>query len=191
MQSEWQRVRTVVESASELSPELCEPFVERSLPDRSLCRRELELLSESDDGKWPEHSGPAVPAAGAPDWPLLGKSLNRFDLVGAVGRGGMGASSAVSNFTGEARLASSLNHPGHRHHTRVFVTDNLPAGVAMYGATATTSAAAVPAGSPYFDIGPIVANGIITFTLRFTRKATRTITCTELLNDRLRAEDAP
>jgi uncharacterized repeat protein (TIGR02543 family) len=56
-----------------------------------------------------------------------------------------------------------------------FVTDNLPAGVALYGATGTTSAAA-PAGSPYVDIGPIAGNGIVTFTLQFTRTATQTIT---------------
>jgi uncharacterized repeat protein (TIGR02543 family) len=57
-----------------------------------------------------------------------------------------------------------------------FVTDNLPAGVALYGATGTTSAAAAPAGSPYVDIGPIAGNGIVTFTLQFTRTATQTIT---------------
>jgi len=59
-----------------------------------------------------------------------------------------------------------------------FVTDNLPAGVAMYAATGTTSAAAAPAGSPYVDIGPITGNGITTFTLQFTRTGTQTITYT-------------
>jgi len=131
-QAEWQRVWAVVESASELPEDSREPFVELSLPDPSLRRRALELLSESDDGEQPEDPGPA-----APDWPLLGKTLHRFEIVGAIGRGGMGevyrafdpdldryvaikciagrrlgTSSAVANFTREARLASSLNHPG-------------------------------------------------------------------------------
>jgi Tol biopolymer transport system component len=132
-QAEWQRVWAVVESASELPPESRESFVEQSLPDPSQCRRALELLSESDDGA-PEDPAPADATA---DWPLLGKSLHRFEIVGPIGRGGMGevyrafdpdlgryvaiksiagrrlgTSSAVSNFTREARLASSLNHPG-------------------------------------------------------------------------------
>jgi uncharacterized repeat protein (TIGR02543 family) len=59
-----------------------------------------------------------------------------------------------------------------------FVTDNLPAGVAMYAPTGTTSAAAAPAGSPYVDVGGIAANGITTFTVQFTRTATQTITYT-------------
>jgi len=58
-----------------------------------------------------------------------------------------------------------------------FVLDGLPAGVAVRSPSGYTSAA-LPAGSPYKEAGPIAAGGSVSLTIQFTRTGTEPITYT-------------
>lgn len=58
-----------------------------------------------------------------------------------------------------------------------YVLDSLPAGVALKAPSGFTSAA-LPAGSPYLEAGPIGAGATVTITLQFTRSGTQAITYT-------------
>jgi hypothetical protein len=58
-----------------------------------------------------------------------------------------------------------------------YVADSLPAGVAMYQPSGYTSAA-LPAGSPYKEAGPIAPGATVTLTVQFTRTGTPAITYT-------------
>jgi uncharacterized repeat protein (TIGR01451 family) len=56
-----------------------------------------------------------------------------------------------------------------------YVADALPAGVTMVGPTGMTSAA-LPAGSPYRELGPLAEGADVTLTVEFTRSGTPPVT---------------
>jgi hypothetical protein len=58
-----------------------------------------------------------------------------------------------------------------------YVLDSLHAGVTMSNPSGTTNAA-LPAGSPYLEAGPIGAGATVTLTIHFTRTGTPPITYT-------------
>ena len=58
-----------------------------------------------------------------------------------------------------------------------FVADGLPAGVSMTAPDGTTSAA-LPAGSPYKEFGPIGAGQSVSLTIQWSRTATQPISWT-------------
>ncbi len=134
-QEEWRRVYAVYEEAANLPPEEQAAFVESKLPDPEHRNRALQLLAGLNE---PEDVGDEE-APPAPNRPELrpGDFLGRFQLVEEIGRGGMGTvyratdpdlarpvaikcfgggsfgtSAAVGSFIREARMASTLNHPG-------------------------------------------------------------------------------
>jgi serine/threonine protein kinase len=132
---DWRTVWQVYGSASELPEERQRSFVESSLTAPELRQKAFELLRGLGDTESAEGNGgsPAAP----PEWRFLRQPLGRFEMTGALGRGGagevyrafdpelgrsvaikciapsrLGAPSAVSHFIHEARSASALNHPG-------------------------------------------------------------------------------
>jgi hypothetical protein len=58
-----------------------------------------------------------------------------------------------------------------------YVLDSLPAGVTMVHPSGATSVA-LPAGSPYLEIGPIGAGATVSLTIQFTRTGTQAIAYT-------------
>jgi serine/threonine protein kinase len=130
-QDDWSKVWEIYSAASQVPLGQRRGLVESSLPEGPLRDKAFELLEEAED-----EDGPAA-AAPAAEWQLLGTSLGRFQILSAVGRGGMGevygafdseldrhvavkciapanfgSSNAVAAFLREARAASALNHPG-------------------------------------------------------------------------------
>jgi hypothetical protein len=77
--------------------------------------------------------------------------------------------------TGMYSQTVKLTNNGPALSAAAFVLDSLPAGVTVANSDGTTSAA-LPAGSPYKEAGPIGAGATVTFTLQFTRNSTSAIT---------------
>ena len=84
---------------------------------------------------------------------------------------------SLSRATGRYSQAVKLTNNGAALPAAAYVLDSLPSGVAMYQPDGYTSAA-LPAGSPYKEVGPIGAGASETFTIQFTRTGTPPITYT-------------
>jgi hypothetical protein len=80
-----------------------------------------------------------------------------------------------SRITGRYSQTVKLTNSGAALPAAAYVLDSLPAGVSMYSPDGYTSAA-LPAGSPYKEVGPIGAGATVTFTLQFVRSGTPAIT---------------
>ncbi len=92
----------------------------------------------------------------------------------------MSVSESVVSFNRISGLYSQtvkLTNNGAALPAAALVLDSLPAGVAVYEPSGYTSAA-LPAGSPYVELGPIAAGATITVTIKFTRTGTPPITWT-------------
>ena len=83
----------------------------------------------------------------------------------------------VDRLTGRFRRTITVVNSGPALTASAFVTDALPAGVAMHLPNGTTSATS-PTGSPYREMGAFGSGATITLTLEFTRTATQAITYT-------------
>jgi uncharacterized repeat protein (TIGR01451 family) len=84
---------------------------------------------------------------------------------------------SLSRATGRYSQTVKLTNNGAALAAAAYVLDSLPSGVAMYQPDGYTSAA-LPAGSPYKEAGPIGAGASVTFTIQFTRTGTPSITYT-------------
>ncbi len=83
----------------------------------------------------------------------------------------------LNRSTGRYSQTVKLTNNGAALPAAAYVLDSLPDGVAMIGPTGYTSAA-LPAGSPYEEAGPIEANGTVTFTIQLSRTGTQAVTYT-------------
>jgi hypothetical protein len=83
----------------------------------------------------------------------------------------------VNRLTGVVNQTVKLTNNGAALSAAAFVLDSLPAGLKVYEPSGYTSAA-LPAGSPYKEVGPIAAGATVTFTIQFTRAGTPPITYT-------------
>jgi hypothetical protein len=81
---------------------------------------------------------------------------------------------SLSRATGRYSQTVKLTNNGAALPAAAYVLDSLPSGVAMYQPDGYTSAA-LPAGSPYKEAGPIGAGASETFTIQFTRIGTPSI----------------
>jgi uncharacterized repeat protein (TIGR01451 family) len=77
--------------------------------------------------------------------------------------------------TGRYAQTVTLTNVGAALAAVAYVADGLPAGVAMFMPSGVTSTA-LPAGSPYKELGPIAAGATMTYTIEFTRTGTPAIT---------------
>jgi hypothetical protein len=82
-----------------------------------------------------------------------------------------------NRITGRYSQTVKLTNNGAALPAAAYVLDSLPAGVAMYEPDGYTSAA-LPAGSPYKEAGPIGAGASVTLTIQFTRTGTPALTYT-------------
>jgi hypothetical protein len=83
----------------------------------------------------------------------------------------------LNRITGSYNQTVKLTNNGAALPAAAYVLDSLPSGVTVSSATGFTSAA-LPAGSPYVEAGPIGANGTVTLTMQFTRTGTQAVTYT-------------
>lgn len=81
----------------------------------------------------------------------------------------------LSRATGRYNQTVKVTNNGAALPAAAYVLDSLPSGVAMYQPDGFTSAA-LPAGSPYKEIGPIGAGASITFSIQLTRTGTPPLT---------------
>jgi hypothetical protein len=79
--------------------------------------------------------------------------------------------------TGVYSQTVKLTNNGAALSAAAFVLDSLPSGVAVSNQDGYTSAA-LPAGSPYKEAGPIGAGATVTLTIQFTRTGTPAVTYT-------------
>ena len=92
----------------------------------------------------------------------------------------LGVSASVvtlNRLTGLYSQTVKLTNNGPALSAAAYVADNLPAGVALYQPSGTTSAA-LPSGSPYKEAGPIGAGATVTMVIQFTRTGNSAITYT-------------
>ncbi len=82
-----------------------------------------------------------------------------------------------NRITGLYTQTVKLTNNGPALTAAAYVLDSLPAGVTMYQPSGYTSAA-LPAGSPYKEAGPIGAGATVTLTVQFTRTGTPAFTYT-------------
>ena len=83
----------------------------------------------------------------------------------------------LSRITGRFSQTIKVTNNGAALPAAAYVLDSLPSGVAMYQPDGFTSAA-LPAGSPYKEIGPIGAGATVTFAIQLTRSGTPPLTYT-------------
>jgi uncharacterized repeat protein (TIGR01451 family) len=83
----------------------------------------------------------------------------------------------LNRITGIYSQTVKLTNNGTALPAAAYVFDSLPTGVTVSSATGFTSAA-LPAGSPYAEAGPIGANATVTLTIQFTRAGTQAVTYT-------------
>ena len=83
----------------------------------------------------------------------------------------------LNRITGLYSQTVKLTNNGPALTAAAYVADSLPAGVAMYQPSGYTSAA-LPAGSPYKEVGPVGAGATVTLTVQYTRTGTPPITYT-------------
>jgi uncharacterized repeat protein (TIGR01451 family) len=83
----------------------------------------------------------------------------------------------LNRITGSYNQTVKLTNNGAALPAAAYVLDSLPSGVTVSSATGFTSAA-LPAGSPYVEAGPIGANGTVTLTMQFTRTGTQAVAYT-------------
>jgi eukaryotic-like serine/threonine-protein kinase len=131
---EWLQVWAAFESACELAPEERPAYLASALPAGELRNRAMELLADEQEDSPIAEPGPQP---NRPGKSLVGEAIGRFQIVGRLGRGGMGdvyrafdpelgrhvaikfipvaqlsGAGIVSDPIREARAASALNHPG-------------------------------------------------------------------------------
>jgi hypothetical protein len=113
-------------------------------------------------------------AAAKANWSAyLASITNNVTTQLSVGATGVSLSRATGRYSQTVKVTNN----GAALSAAAYVLDSLPSGVAMYQQDGYTSAA-LPAGSPYKEIGPIGAGASVTFTIQFTRVGTPPITYT-------------
>src|SRR5689334_19586257 len=91
----WQRVDEIFQAALELKPEERSAFIENACSGNEELRREVESLITADEQGLSVVDEPVFQVAAgllATDEPELaeGQSIGHFEIVGLIGRGGMG-----------------------------------------------------------------------------------------------------
>jgi Tol biopolymer transport system component len=136
---EWQQVWGAFQNIAELPPAERGDAIEKALADEHLKAKLQELLDGYERGADTAQANTTAchDPAGAGWFPLVGRSVGRFELRGPIGRGGMGevyrafdpelerevaikfivssglgSTKAIADLLREARAASALNHPG-------------------------------------------------------------------------------
>src|SRR5262249_33817282 len=137
----WQQVNELFAAVVEIEPAQRSAFLDEACSDDQMLRSEVESLLASDERDWHLIERPAVEVAApllADERPQLlsGQNIERYEIVGLIGRGGMGevylAADTLLNrkialkllpfdytrdknrlrrFQQEAQAASALNHP--------------------------------------------------------------------------------
>jgi eukaryotic-like serine/threonine-protein kinase len=134
---EYQKVKAVFQSALRLTPKKRRAFLDKNCRGDPNLRREVELLLNNYESGFMEGTGfPEFAEAASSEILEVGQRIGRYEILGLLGRGGMGAvylarddslerSAAlkvllpeftsdperVNRFKREARAASALNHP--------------------------------------------------------------------------------
>jgi hypothetical protein len=83
----------------------------------------------------------------------------------------------LNRSTGLYSQTVKLTNNGAALSAAAYVLDSLPPGVTMLS-PAGYSSAALPAGSPYEEAGPVAAHGTVTLTIQFARTGTQAVTYT-------------
>jgi len=135
----WQQVKQIFQSAIERPPDERDAFLARACQDNHALRSEVESLISSHDQAGDSIEAIAVEAATemlANDRAIVGKQIGHYQVLGCIGRGGMGEvflaqdtslgrkialkllrsdftrnEERLRRFRQEARAASALNHP--------------------------------------------------------------------------------
>ncbi len=135
---QWQQVWAAFQHITDIPPAERADAIDNAFAEEDLKIKLRELVDgfESGDAAG-EDASDAVEPAPADGFPLPGRCIGRFQLLGALGRGGMGevykafdpelerevaikcvassrlgSTNAIADFLREARAASALNHPG-------------------------------------------------------------------------------